>query len=152
MHKCKASEVLVIGGNRSGKSLSTFMEDARAVTNQDPYDKYPEKDGNLVIIGRDWKHIGMVVYPMLFKAGAFKIIKDDKTNVWRGYDPVGDESRKDEAKPAPPMIPPRFIKKTSWLLKSANYIQSCELYNGWQIFFFSSEGDPPKGFRPTGCI
>lgn len=147
MHKCKASEVLVIGGNRSGKSLSTFMEDARAVTNQDPYDKYPEKNGNLVIIGRDWKHIGMVVYPMLFKAGAFKIIRDEKTNAWRGYDPVGDASRKDEAKPAPPMIPPRFIKKTSWLLKSANYIQSCELYNGWQIFFFSSEGDPPQGFQ-----
>ncbi len=147
MHKCKASEVLVIGGNRSGKSLSTFMEDARAVTNQDPYSKYPEKDGNLVIIGRDWKHIGMVVYPMLFKAGAFKIIRDEKTKEWRGYDPVADKARKEEAKPAPPMIPPRFIKKTSWLLKSANYIQSCELHNGWQIFFFSSEGDPPQGFQ-----
>ena len=96
MHQCTASEVLVIGGNRSGKSLSTFMEDARAATNQDPYNKYPAKDGNLVIIGRDWKHIGMVVYPMLFKAGAFKIIKDEKTKEWRGYDPVADKDRKDE--------------------------------------------------------
>ena len=147
MHKCTASEVLVIGGNRSGKSLSTFMEDARAVTGQDPYKKYPEKDGILVIIGRDWKHIGMVVYPMLFKAGAFKIIKDEGTGEWRAYDPVADESRKDEAKPAPPMIPPRMVKQTSWLLKSANYIQSCELHNGWKIYFFSSEGDPPQGFQ-----
>ena len=147
MHKCRASEVLVIGGNRSGKSLSTFMEDARAVTGQDPYDKYPKENGTLVIIGRDWKHIGMVVYPMLFKAGAFKIIKDEKTGQWRAYDPVGDESRKDEAKPAPPMIPPRLVKKKTWLMKSANYLQSCELQNGWQIFCFSSEGDPPQGFQ-----
>ena len=146
MHRCRASEVLVIGGNRSGKSLSTFMEDARAVTGQDPYDKYPKEGGNLVIVGRDWKHVGMVCYPILFKSGAFKIIRDAETNEWRAYDPVGDQDRKDEAKPAPPMIPPRFIKKTSWLLKSANYIQSCELHNGWTIYFFSSEGDPPQGF------
>jgi hypothetical protein len=147
MHKCKASEVLVLGGNRSGKSLSTFMEDARAATGQDPYGKYPDKDGTLVIVGRDWKHIGMVVYPMLMKAGSFKIIKDAGTGQWRAFDPVGDEARKEEAKPAPPMIPPRFIKKITWLLKSANYIQSCELHNGWMIYFCSSEGDPPQGFQ-----
>lgn len=147
MHQSKASEVLVIGGNRSGKSLSTFMEDARAVTGQDPYKKYPKENGNLCIIGRDWKHIGMVVYPMLFKAGAFKIIRDTNTGEWRGYNPSLDGDRKDEAKPAPPMIPPRFIKKISWLLKSSSYIQSCELHNGWTIYFFSSEGDPPQGFQ-----
>lgn len=147
MHACKASEVLVIGGNRSGKSLSTFVEDARAVTGQDPHDKYPKNDGILVIIGKDWKHIGMVVYPMLFRAGAFKMIRDAKTNEWRAYNPVTDESRKAEAKPAPPLIPPRMVKKISWLLKSARYIQSAELTNGWMIYFFSSEGEPPQGFQ-----
>lgn len=147
MHKSTASEVLVIGGNRSGKSLSTFMEDARAATGQDPYKKYPEENGNLCIIGRDWKHIGMVVYPMLFKAGAFKIIKDLDTDQWRSYNPSLDGDRSDDAKPAPPMIPQRFIKKISWLLKSSSYIQSCELHNGWTIYFFSSEGDPPQGFQ-----
>ena len=35
---------------------------------------------------------------MLFKAGAFKIIRDEETNEWRGYDPVADKARKDEAK------------------------------------------------------
>jgi hypothetical protein len=149
MHACKASEVIVLGGNRSGKSLSTFMEDARAVTGQDPHNKYPLKDGNLVIVGRDWKHIGMVVYPMLFRAGAFKIIKDRTTGQWRAYNPalLGDVERSAQAKPAPPMIPPRMIKKISWLLKSARYIQSCELTNGWTIYFFSSEGEPPQGFQ-----
>lgn len=147
VHKCKASEILVIGGNRSGKSLCTFVEDARAVTGQDPYKKYPEKDGILVIIGRDWKHIGLVVYPMLFKAGAFRIIKDEQTGEWRAYNPSSDAARKAESKPAPPLIPPRFIKAQSWVLKSANYIQQCTLINGWTIHFFSSEGEPAQGYQ-----
>lgn len=151
MHASRASEVIVLGGNRSGKSLSTFVEDARAVTGQDPHNKYPARDGNLVIIGRDWKHIGMVVYPMLFRAGAFKIIRDETTNDWRAYNPVTDADRKSEAKPAPPLIPPRYIKKISWLLKSARYIQSCELTNGWMIYFFSSEGEPVQGFQADRC-
>jgi hypothetical protein len=147
MHACQASEILVIGGNRSGKSLSTFVEDARAVTGKDPHKKYPEKDGILVVVGKDWKHIGLVVYPMLFMAGAFKIIKDQTTQQWRAYNPTTDSARASEAKPAPPLIPPRMVAKKSWILKSARYIQSCQLTNGWQIYFFSSEGEPPQGFQ-----
>ena len=146
MHACTASEVIVLGGNRSGKSLSTFVEDARIVTGQDPHKKYPEKDGTLVIIGRDWKHIGMVVWPILFRAGAFKMIKDQATGKWRAYNPTTDSARSADAKPAPPLIPPRMIKKMSWLLKSARYLQSVELTTGWTIYCFSSEGEPPQGF------
>lgn len=146
MHRCKASEILVIGGNRSGKSLSTFVEDARAVTGQDPYKKYPEKDGILVIIGKDWKHIGLTVYPLLFRPGAFKIIKDEATGEWRAFNPATDEHRRWESRPAPPLIPKRLVKSMSWVLKSAQYIQSCVLHTGWTIYFFSSEGDPVQGF------
>lgn len=143
----KASETLVIGGNRSGKSLCTFVEDARAVTGQDPYNKYPKENGILVIVGKDWKHIGLVAVPYLFRPGAFKIIKDKKTGEWRSYDPVKDAKRRSEAKPAPPLIPPRLVKSTSWVLKSANYMQHCKLHNGWEIHFFSSEGEPVQGFQ-----
>lgn len=146
MHECTASEVLVIGGNRSGKSLSTFVEDARCVTNQDPYGKYP-KEGILVIVGKDWKHIGMVVVPLLFRAGAFRIIKDETSGEWRAYNPATDEKRRAESKPAPPLIPPRLVKSTSWVLKSAGYMQYCKLHTGWEIHFFSSEGDPVQGFQ-----
>ena len=31
VHQSRSSEMLVLGGNRSGKSLCTFVEDARAV-------------------------------------------------------------------------------------------------------------------------
>ena len=147
VHETKASEVLVIGGNRSGKSLCTFVEDARAVTGQDPHKKYPEKDGILVIVGKDWKHIGLVAVPYLFSDGAFKIIKDEKTGEWRAFNPETDEDRRDEAKPAPALIPKRMIKSTSWLLRSANYMQKCTLHNGWEIHFFSSEGEPVQGFN-----
>lgn len=149
VHESRASEILVIGGNRSGKSLCTFVEDARAVCGKDPYGKYPEKDGILAIVGKDWKHIGLVVYPMLFMAGAFKIIKDEQSGEWRAYNPVTDAHRERDAKPAPPLIPPRMVKKKSWVLKSARYIQSCELTNGWQIYFFSSEGEPPQGWKAS---
>ena len=146
IHKCRASEVLVIGGNRSGKSLCTFVEDARAVTGQDPFDKYPKKDGVLVIIGKDWKHLGLVCFPMLMKPGAFKIIKDAATGEWRAFDPIVDADRRAEARPAPPLIPQRLVKKVSWLLKSAGYCQKITLTNGWEIHFFSSEGEPVQGY------
>lgn len=151
IHKCRASETLVIGGNRSGKSLSTFVEDARAVTGSDPYKKYPEKDGVLVIVGKDWKHIGLVVYPILFRPGAFKIIKDLVTGEWRAFNPTTDEDRRWETRPSPPLIPKRLIKSVSWVLKSAQYIQQCVLHTGWTIYFFSSEGEPVQGFSCDRC-
>ncbi len=147
IHKCGASEILVIGGNRSGKSLCTFVEDARAVTGQDPFDKYPKKDGVLVVIGKDWKHLGLVCFPMLMKPGAFKIIKDAATDEWRAFDPVLDASRRGEARPAPPLIAQRFVKKISWLLKSAGYCQKITLTTGWEIHFFSSESEPVQGYQ-----
>ena len=36
-HKCMASERIVLGGNRGGKSLAVAVEAARAVTGQDPF-------------------------------------------------------------------------------------------------------------------
>ena len=148
-HACTSSEVLVIGGNRSGKSLCTFMEDARAATGQDPHGKYPEKDGVLVIIGRNWSHIGLVCVPYLLRAGAFKIIRDEQTGKWRSFNPSTDEARRHLAKPAPPLIPPRMIKSISWVLKSANYCNNIELHNGWRIFFFSAESEPPQGYSAS---
>lgn len=147
-HHDLASEIVVLGGNRSGKSLCTFVEDAWAATGTHPVEgKYPKEGGTLVIVGANWKHIGLVVVPYLFKAGAFKIIKDLTTGRWRAFDPLQDAGRDKEAKPAPPLIPPRLIKSMSWLLKSAGYLNSCELVNGWTIYCFSSEGDPPQGFQ-----
>ncbi len=147
MHASMASERIVLGGNRSGKSLSTFVEDARALTGTDPFDKYPKEGGNLVVVGRNWPHIGLVAYPMLFKAGAFRIIKDLETGEWRAYRPGQDAARRAETKPAPPLVPPRLVEDVSWVLKNAGYCQRVVLTNGWTVNFFSSEGEPPQGFQ-----
>lgn len=132
---------------QSGKSAATFVEDAWAATGTHPIEgKYPKENGTLVIVGANWKHIGMVVVPFLFKAGAFRIIRDLVTGRWRAFDPLADAGRKGETKPAPPLIPPRLIKSKNWLSLSAGYLNMCELHNGWVIHCFSSDGEPPRGF------
>jgi hypothetical protein len=143
-HKCMASERIVLGGNRGGKSLAVAVEAARAVTGQDPYGKYPAEGGNLAIVGRNWPHIGLVIYPILFKAGAFRILRDEQTGEWRSMRKGDDKSK---TKPAPPLIPPRMIKDMSWVLKNAGYLNKVELTNGWTIWCFSSEGEPPQGYQ-----
>ena len=143
-HSCMASERIVLGGNRGGKTLAVAVEAARAATGQDPHGKYPETDGNLAIVGRNWPHIGLVVYPILMKAGAFRIVKDESTGQWRSLRPGEDKAK---SKPAPPLIPPRLIKEVSWVLKNAGYLNKVELINGWTIWCFSSEGEPPQGYQ-----
>jgi hypothetical protein len=143
-HKSMVSERIVLGGNRGGKSLAVAVEAARAATGQDPYGKYPLEGGNIAIVGRNWPHIGLVIYPILFKAGAFRIIKDEETGEWRSIRQGDDKSK---SKPAPPLIPPRLIKDMSWVLKNAGYLNKVELTNGWTIWCFSSEGEPPQGYQ-----
>ena len=67
----------------------------------------------------------------------------EKTGAWRSIRPGDDKSK---SKPAPPLIPPRMIKDTSWVLKNAGYLNKLELVNGWTIWCFSSEGQPPQGY------
>jgi len=89
----------------------------------------------------------MVCYPSLFKSGAYRIIKDEQTGQWRSFRPGEEPERRAETKPAPPLIPPRYVASVSWVLKSAGYAQKVELTNGWTIYFYSSEGEPPQGFQ-----
>jgi len=135
--------------HNSGKSVVGGVEVARAATGQDPYEKYPKENLIIAVIGKDWRHIGLVCYPMLFKCGAIKMIRDEVTNEWRAYRPKTDARRSREAKPAQPLIPNRFVKPKgkSWLNRRQGYIQKVELINGTVIHFFSSEGDPPQGFQ-----
>src|SRR5687768_12996223 len=86
-HECAAPEVLVYGSNRAGKTLAVMTEVARAVTAQDPYAKYPVANGRAYIVGKDSKHVAEVFYKKLFRAGAFKIIRDQQTGMWRSVRP-----------------------------------------------------------------
>ena len=68
-HQSHASERLVIGGNRSGKSCCSFVELARAMTGQDPYNKYPKENGIAMCVGRNWQHIAAVMHRYLVASG-----------------------------------------------------------------------------------
>jgi len=145
-HKCRAREIGFEGGVRSGKTLACAVEIARAVRNEDPHGKYRKTAGFVGIVGFKEDHISLTVYPTLFKAGAFDIIRDATTNKWRTFDPVTDADRFDEKKPAPPLIPPRFIKETVWEKKAQGVFKIVRLKNGWEIHAFSSKALPAKGF------
>lgn len=138
-------------------SLAGFVEDARAVLNCDPHNKYP-KSGVLVCLGYGEKHIGRVIYKYLFRPGAFDIIRDLETGKWRTYRPwlgvkhgkQGDLERASESRPAPPLIPNRFIDgKISWEKRSDHVFSRVMLKTGWEIIAANTAGDSEQcqGFQ-----
>lgn len=56
-----------------------------------------------------------------------------------------DAARKGQARPSPPLIPPRMIKSISWEKKSESIPSLVTLVTGWEISFISSLADPSKG-------
>ena len=159
-HACTNKECVMVKGNQVGGSLAGFVEVARAVTGQDPYGKYPLKDGRAVCLGYGEKHIGRVIHRYLFRAGAFKIIRDLKTNKWRVFRPwpqdqelegrYGDAGREEEAKLAPPLIPQRFIDgRIAWEKRSEHVFSYVKFKSGWELYALNSAGDPgqAQGFE-----
>jgi hypothetical protein len=148
----EADERLAIGGNRSGKTTPMMVEVARAATGEDPYEKYPKRDGVFILVAKDLGQCARVFYRKLFMAGAFQMIRDQRTKEWRPFlpDDPEDAARADEAKPAPPLIPPRKIKSISWENKKERQPRTVQLHSGWEIWFFSSAGEWPQGVDVDG--
>jgi hypothetical protein len=145
-HEDRTRTRLLIGSNRSGKTNAAAVEVARAVTGQDPSGKYPKENEIWFCFGKDEYHLGSVMYKKLFRADAFKMIRDGTTREWRLFDPVLDADRVREAKPAGPLIPPRFIEgKIVWLDKGTQAPKLIRLKNGWELHFFSAQGNIPHG-------
>lgn len=146
-HRSRASERTVRGGNRSGKSMCTFVETARAARGLDPHQKYPNRALLIYVIGYDEDHIGRVIHRMLFRANAFKIIRDAETGKWRAFRPwtPEDKAREHETKPAPPLIPESEIDEWAWVRKSERVFAVCRLKNGTEIRAFSSKAEPAQG-------
>lgn len=136
----------------SGKTCCAAVEVARAVTGNDPYNKYPKEGGRWFCVGKDLAHIGQVMWRKLGRAGAFKIIRDYNTDNWRSYRPwdPSDAARASSARSAPPLIPPRMIKEIAWENKKEGIPNVVRMHNGWEISFFSSLGKPPQGSDING--
>jgi hypothetical protein len=146
-HGDSSPERLVFGSNRAGKTLATMSEVARAVTGRDPHNKYPKTDGRCYIVAFTEKELGEVIYPKLFRAGAFRMIEDPVTGDFRPVLPKDpyDSANRHKWKPAPPLIPPRFIASMSWKSKAKNVPAKFVLKNGWELSFFTSLGMPVTG-------
>lgn len=158
-HACMAAECVLVKANRAGGSLCGCVEDARAATGQDPYNKYPKENGILAVMGYGLQHIGRVLHKYLFRPGAFRVIKDEHTKAWRVYRPWpmdqiqnghhGDLERKDESREAPPLIPKRMIKAVAWDSRAEYIFSRVDMKNGWTIMAFNTAGDPnqAQGFN-----
>ena len=151
-HASDAPERVLRGSNRGGKTLPAAVEVARAVTGQDPHGKWPKKDGRFFCVAKNGKLVGQVLWYKLARAGAFKMIRDRHTRLWRAFRPWdrGDQARAAEARRAPPLIPPRWIAEIGWENKKENFPSLVRLKTGWELLFFSSEGKPPNGVDVDG--
>ena len=149
-HRSLAPERIIRGGNRGGKTLAACVEMARALTGQDPYQKYSPTNGRAIVVGKDLLHCSEVIYRKLFLPGAFQLIRDPETGKMRAFRPGNqwDDDHAEEAKDAPPLIPHRFYKANwiAWDDKRREVPKSVRFTTGWKLVFFSSLGPPPQGW------
>jgi hypothetical protein len=144
-HESRAKERILRGSVRAGKTLPAAVEVARAVCGKDPWWKYPREDGIVYAVLPNEQHIADVIYPKLCWPGAFKIIRDLETGLWRSYRPWQDAARESETKKSAPLIPPRYIKDIAWSNKKAHIPKSIRFTTGWELTFFTEGSIPQRG-------
>lgn len=152
-HESMAKERIIRGSNRSGKTVGACVEVARALTGQDPFNRYPKENGIWYSVSKDGNEIGQVMFPKLYRPGAFRIIRDLVTKKWRAFLPNDPEDilRKRESRPAPPLIPRRFVKTIAWEDKKKGVPSKVTLTNGWEHYFYSSNAAPTHGTAIDGA-
>lgn len=94
------------------------------------------------------------------RPGAFQIIRDEKTKLWRAVRPDPnditrldpyDEAYQEKWRDAPPLLPARFIRSVSMYKKSEGLPFFLELTTGWKVWFYSSDGEPSQGEHYNGA-
>lgn len=152
-HSCHAKEVLFQAGNQVGKTLAGIIEDVRAMTGQDPHNKYPKENGVIGLVGMDAALIGRNFHRYLFIPGQIRKIRDEVTQEWRAWQPWReyDAAYKEKSKEAPPLLEERFLKGgyrgIAWEDRGKRIFSRFELVNGWVCYAFSSKGEPAAGFQ-----
>lgn len=149
-HKsCKYIRIL-LGGNRSGKTVTGAAEAARIVTNQDPYKKYPDH-GTMVVVAKDSDALADPIWKRLCEPGAFDIIRDPETGLWRSVRrwQEYDAEHPELWKPSDPLISSRFYDRSgiSWHRANLEIPDRLKLKTGWEIRFFTGLAKPKVGFE-----
>lgn len=157
-HQSDAYFRILRGGNRSGKTVAAAVEVASAVTGKQLYTwdgepiefRYPRAEPLTVwCIGFDENHLARM-YRKLFEPGLFRTIRDETTGKMRAWAPweEADAARRDETKPAPPLIPRRLCDPKSdiaWDSKGKEEPVVATLKNKTKLFFFPSGSMPGQG-------
>ncbi|HRV17852.1 MAG TPA: terminase family protein [Myxococcota bacterium] len=126
-HRSTAKWRLLLGSNRSGKTLAAAVELARAVLGKDPQGKYRPTNGYAVVVGLDFDHIGM-----LWR----KLTLPDMVSIPPGC----------KRKSMPPLLPQSQIEKPiAWEDKARAVPRLVKFTNGWRILFVSSRGSMKQG-------
>ena len=162
-HQSGASEKVIRGGKRSGKTVAAVLEFASVATGQTiighdgkPIERHmrmPDPDDPLLmwVIGWGLSHIGQTLYRKLFEPGLgsnMRAIRDLETREWRAFNPSDpdDADRHDESVVVGPAIPSRFIDQSSWSFenKAARTFEGVRLKNGTYLYAFPSSSKHPK--------
>lgn len=137
-------------------TLAAEAEFARLCRGKDPYSKRATGNLKTLAVGKDLAHIGQVMWRKLHWTGAFEIIQDEETGLWRSVRPdpnniqvvdPSDLRRKHLWMPAPPMIPMSDIANMAWESKGEGIPSVVYLKNGTEILFRTSNGKPPNGIQ-----
>ena len=155
----RATEMLVQGGTRSGKSViiaamvAAFIQDMAITLScgvKVPIrpEQYKGRDvGEIWVIGKQTNH-SRTIYRLLFQSGAFPIVRDKDTRQWRALQPTvipGDDKIPEaEWRPSPPFIFPGDVK-FGWESFKEKTWKTAELPNGWRLCFYPSTGEPKRG-------
>lgn len=155
-----ASEILVRGGTRSGKSVIvaamvaaylrnkpiTFADGSKHHVREEAWRDRPT---TVWLIGLQLNHVGQTLYRLLCKPGAFDMVKDKKTGLWRAWQPgrFPEDATipPSERKPAPALIPPSEVIHESWSNKAAHEFSSLQMKDGSMVYAFASSGEVKKG-------
>ena len=150
-HKCLTRWAIIWGSNRSSKTETCAIEFCRAVLGCDPYDKYPRKGGNALVVAKDLDDVARI-WRTCSEPGAFEVVKS--VHGWRAVRPdpndpsridPDDEARRDKWQPGPPLIPERMIKHIAWENPRKKIPRYVEFTTGWRVLFRSSISIAPQG-------
>jgi hypothetical protein len=157
----RASEVVVRGGNRSGKSVLGAAIVASAARQKPLFDlsgkQLPHFSPTgrpllIWVIGKGEDHIGDTIYRLLFKPGQFPVYFDPtgKLRAARTYEEkVLGESQKDANGRRP--VAPAFIPESEWQGRpsytkaAADVFDRVTLQNGTVICAYNSSGEVKMG-------
>lgn len=153
-HSSRSYCRLVSAGNQAGKTLCTAVEVSRIARGMDPFKKRGDRDLRILVCGLDEMHIASVIWKKMWFPGAFSVVKDEITGLWRAVradpndpteiDPI-DRDREKDWMPSPPLLPPSCLKAVAWNRKNMSIPKTATLTNGTEIMFYSSKGSPRQG-------